>query len=70
MIQPIAQGLTNHQIARLLGISPRTVGIHRAKTIGRLHLKNSPALVRYAMFNGLLDAPPYSTATAHASPPA
>ncbi len=68
MIQPIAQGLTNHEIARLFGVSSRTVEIHRAQTIGKRHLKNSPALVRYALFNGLLDAPPLSTATAHVSP--
>jgi len=44
-----AEGLTNPQIARQLGISVRTAESHRANLMRKLGLRNQTALVRYAL---------------------
>lgn len=49
-----SQGLTNIQIAERLGISARTVEIHRAKMMDRLGLNNTTELILYAVKKGLL----------------
>jgi DNA-binding NarL/FixJ family response regulator len=43
-----ARGLTNGEIAGCLGISPRTVEIHRAKLMDKLALRRRAELIRYA----------------------
>ncbi len=45
----IAQGLTSKEIARKLGIDPRTVDAHRANIRQRFGLDSSAALLRFAM---------------------
>lgn len=55
VLQHIAQGYTNQQIADLLQISIRTVEGHRANLTGKLALKSRVELVRYARQQGLLD---------------
>jgi DNA-binding CsgD family transcriptional regulator len=47
----IAQGMTSKEIAKQLGISPRTVETHRAHLMEKLHVHNVAALVRFALFN-------------------
>lgn len=49
----IVDGKTSQQIADELFISPRTVEAHRANLMQKLGLKNTAALVRYAVANGL-----------------
>jgi two-component system response regulator NreC len=49
-----AQGLSNPDISRKLGISPRTVETHRANLMRKLKLKGQTDLVRYAIKRGLL----------------
>lgn len=49
----IADGKTSQEIADVLFISPRTVEAHRANLMQKLGLKNTAALVRYAVANGL-----------------
>jgi len=43
----VAAGLTHQQIAEQIGISPRTVKLHRAAMMQRLTCKNVPDLVRF-----------------------
>ncbi|HMQ52491.1 MAG TPA: response regulator transcription factor [Anaerolineae bacterium] len=55
VLQLIAQGHTNRQIAVLLNISIRTVESHRANLMGKLGLQSRVELVRYARERDLLD---------------
>ena len=50
----IAEGLTNHQIAAQLFISPLTVDTHRKNLLTKLDVHNTAALIRFAVENGLL----------------
>ena len=45
----IARGLSSKEIARALGISPRTVEFHRANILQKLNAKNSIDLVRMVL---------------------
>lgn len=49
----VAQGKTNREIATLLGISPKTVSVHRSNLMAKLGLHSSVDLVRYAIRKGL-----------------
>jgi len=54
IIRYIADGLTNHEIADKLFLSPVTIDTHRKNILAKLHLKNSAALVKYAADHKLL----------------
>jgi DNA-binding NarL/FixJ family response regulator len=54
ILQLVAEGLTNQQIADKLFTSRRTVESHRQSLLEKTGAKNTPALVRYAMEQGLL----------------
>ncbi|MDR9418662.1 LuxR C-terminal-related transcriptional regulator [Gracilimonas sp.] len=47
----LTEGLTSTEIANKLYISPRTVDKHRTNLLKKLDLKNTAALVRFAMEN-------------------
>lgn len=55
VLQLIAQGYTNRQIAEALTISIRTVETHRANLMDKLGLRSRVELVRYAREHGLLE---------------
>jgi DNA-binding NarL/FixJ family response regulator len=48
----IARGLNNQQIADQLFISPRTVDTHRTNIMQKVHLHDAANLVRYALEHG------------------
>ncbi|MGI4735701.1 MAG: response regulator [Janthinobacterium lividum] len=54
ILQLVATGLTNQQIADKLFTSRRTVETHRQNLLEKTGVKNTPALVKYAMEQGLL----------------
>jgi two-component system response regulator NreC len=54
VLQHVAKGLTNQQIADQLIISVRTVETHRANIMDKLGFKNRAELVKYAMRKGYL----------------
>ena len=56
VVQLIAEGHTNKQIAGLLNISLKTVETHRATVMRKLNLSSSAALVRYAIRNRIVEA--------------
>jgi DNA-binding NarL/FixJ family response regulator len=54
VLQLIAEGRTNKEIAGRLGISVRTVEVHRAQIMERLGVRDTAGLVRYALSAGLV----------------
>lgn len=54
VLQLLAKGYTNRQIAEHLSLSPRTVEGHRANIAGKLGLHSRVELVEYAEKHGLL----------------
>src|SRR6516165_8719344 len=55
VVQLIAEGYTNKQIAGLLGISFKTVETHRASVMRKLNLSSTTQLVRYAIRNQIVE---------------
>jgi two-component system response regulator NreC len=51
----LAAGLTSKEIARRLGLSPKTVENHRAQLLDALDMDNTAAAVRLASQQGLLE---------------
>lgn len=47
-----ARGLHAKEIGKLLGISPRTVEVHKARIMGKLGARNVAELVRFSMSAG------------------
>jgi DNA-binding NarL/FixJ family response regulator len=56
VVQLIAEGHTNKQIANLLNISLKTVETHRSAIMRKLALSSSASLVRYAIRTRLVEA--------------
>jgi DNA-binding NarL/FixJ family response regulator len=56
VVQLIAEGYTNKEVAKLLNISLKTVETHRAAIMHKLQLGSPAALVRYAVRNKLVVA--------------
>lgn len=56
VIQLIAEGHSNKQIANVLNISVKTVETHRAAAMRKLNLSSAAALVRYAVRNRIVEA--------------
>ncbi|MBL8174516.1 MAG: response regulator transcription factor [Bryobacterales bacterium] len=55
VLQHIAEGKTNKEIAGLLGLSVYTVEAHRGRLMEKLNLHSTGELVRFALRNGLID---------------
>lgn len=54
VLQALAEGRTNEEIADLLTISPHTVARHRENLMRKLGLHNRSELVKYAIRRGLI----------------
>jgi DNA-binding NarL/FixJ family response regulator len=54
ILQLIAEGMTNKEIADKIFLSKRTVETHRKNLIEKTKSKNTSVLIRYAITNGLL----------------
>jgi two-component system response regulator FixJ len=53
VLSAVIAGLPNKTIAYNLGISPRTVEVHRANIMAKMQAKNLPELVRMTIAMGL-----------------
>jgi len=53
VLMHVARGLHAKEIARSLGISPRTVEVHKARLMAKLEARNVSELVRLAVQSGL-----------------
>lgn len=56
IVQLIAEGRINKEIAQLLSISVKTVETHRASAMHKLKLRTTADLVRYAIRNSIIQA--------------
>lgn len=56
ILQLVAEGHTNRQIALALGITPKTVDTHRTRLMAKLDIHDTPGLVRYAIRKGIVTA--------------
>jgi len=52
VLSKIAEGASNKEAGRLLGISPRTIEVHRARIMEKLGAKNAADLVRIVLSEG------------------
>jgi DNA-binding NarL/FixJ family response regulator len=57
VLQMIAQGKSNKEIAAALELSANTVAVHRANIMDALGIHKTAELVVYAIRNGLVDLP-------------
>ena len=57
VLQLIVAGKSNKEIAIILGVSPNTIGVHRANIMDRLDIHNAAELSAYAVRNGLVGLP-------------
>jgi DNA-binding NarL/FixJ family response regulator len=55
VLQMIAEGKTNKEIATILNLSVYTVDAHRGRIMEKLNLHSVNELVRFAVRNGLVD---------------
>ena len=55
IVQLVAEGRSNKEVADVLGISVRTAETHRASVLRKLHLDSLASLVRYAVRNKLIE---------------
>jgi DNA-binding NarL/FixJ family response regulator len=55
IVQLVAEGYSNKEIARVLNISIKTVETHRATVMRKLNLTSSAGLVRYAVRNKIIE---------------
>jgi len=57
VLQQVARGLTNQEIADSLTVSERTVRFHVSNILSKLHLANRTQAALYALQQGLADPP-------------
>jgi hypothetical protein len=69
VLQLVAEGRANKQIASLLGIAVRTVEAHRASIMRKLNLTDHASLVRYAVRKGIVPMDEQPTARQAPAPP-
>ncbi|MCV7382828.1 response regulator [Mycolicibacter longobardus] len=55
VLKLIAEGMSAREIAKILGISAKTVDRHRTNTLQKLGLRDRLALTRYAIRTGLIE---------------
>ena len=57
VLQLVAEGYANKQIADLLGLSIKTVEKHRQELMNKLGIHDTASLTRYAVAQGIVSAP-------------
>jgi DNA-binding CsgD family transcriptional regulator len=55
ILQLIAEGHSNRKISEIFGLSVKTIEGHRSSAMGKLKVKSTAALVRYAVRNRLVE---------------
>ena len=55
ILQLVAEGRQNKEIAEVLGVSVKTVEFHRGRLMKKLNARSVAELTRYAVQEGLID---------------
>jgi DNA-binding NarL/FixJ family response regulator len=55
VLRLIARGHANREIARVLGVTPKTVETHRAAVMRKLEVRTAAQLVRYGVKQGIIE---------------
>jgi DNA-binding NarL/FixJ family response regulator len=55
VVKLVAEAYTSEQIARVLGLSRKTVERHRENVLGKLGMRDRVELTRYAIGYGLVE---------------
>jgi DNA-binding NarL/FixJ family response regulator len=58
VLQMVAEGNTNNEIAEKLVLSPRTIEVHRASLMAKLEINSQVDLVRFAIQHGVIPLNP------------
>ena len=56
ILQLIAEGRSSAAIAQSLSLSPKTVDTYRSRMMGKLHITELPALIKFAIVHGITPA--------------
>lgn len=56
VLQLLAEGRSMKEVGYVLNVSPRTVAFHKYAMMDRLHIRNSAALIEFAMKSSLVGA--------------
>jgi DNA-binding NarL/FixJ family response regulator len=56
VLKLVVEGNTSHQMATLLGLSPKSIDTYRSRLMTKLDLDHLPALVKFAIRRGLTSA--------------
>jgi two-component system, NarL family, response regulator NreC len=54
ILQLLAEGKTNKEVANVLGLSPHTIETHRGNILEKLNLHSVPELILYAVRKGII----------------
>ena len=54
VLQLIAEGKTNRQVAKTLGLAVKTVDTHRTRLMRKLNIHDQTSLVKYALRKGIV----------------
>jgi RNA polymerase sigma factor (sigma-70 family) len=54
VLQLVAEGFSNREIGERLGVTPKTIDVHRTSLMKKLDLHNAAALTRFAIRRGLI----------------
>lgn len=57
VLKLLVEGKSNKEVALLLGISPKTVSVHRTNLMSKLEVQNMVELIRFATDNPLVPLP-------------
>ncbi len=55
VLQLIAEGHTNREVARLLKLSVKTIDVHRSHIKEKLHIRDTAGLIKYSIKKGLIN---------------